>query len=968
MLAMALSSVAAAQKKPLDHSVYDRWQHVGEKLISSNGQWVVYTVEPQEGDGILYALQPAGEAEIRVPRGYLATITADSRFLVCRVKAPWSEIRAARIRKAQPADLPLDSLFIVELSSGNTRKFARVKNHQLPEEGRNYVAFTVLNKSPQSPGKANREIDSLKRVIDSLERLVNRVPKRKRKSNSGEKNDMTVEVPAAVTEEEKGVGIASLYVYDMHEGTEKSWEHVSAYQFSRKGNHLLVKLVPPAPDSSHLFVYQLPERVSRTIIHRKGEVKTMAISANGSRTAFVGDFGKKRNDGLPFYRLYQFVQGGDSAQMIADRFTPGMPLGQTVSEHASLRFSDSGERIFFGTSFNPVPRDTTVPEIDIPRLDLWHYNDDYLQTVQTLPARLRAAQQQSFLAFWDGKRNRIVSLACEEVPVVMATPSGDGRFFAGFSDLGKRVSAQWDGYTRRDVYAIDTWTGEQILLKKNLHGNIYPSPGGSVLAWFDRDEQAYHAWDGRRTARISGALKTALGNEENDLPGPPNNYGLMGWHENDRAIYVYDRYDAYRLDVKGEEPPLAVTRGIGRNEKIVFRYHSTDTAKQFFTAADFLLFRSVNDQTKKQGFRFFRADGGLYSSGPGESGYSYDVMKIARHDPFTFIYTKENFTEPPNLHFGKITQQGLAGGEVDVKFSTRALTDINPQQSSYNWGRAELFQWKAYDGREASGIVYKPEDFDPGKKYPVIVYFYERLSQTLYDYKEPAPIRSAVNIPFFVSRGYILFLPDIRYEVGRPGQSAYDYIVSGTRALARLGFADTTRMALQGHSWGGYQAVQLATMTPLFRAVWAGAPVVNMTSAYGGIRYESGVSRQFQYEQTQSRIGGNLWDKLPLYIENSPLFHLPKVKAPIVILHNDADGAVPWTQGIELFTALRRLGKKTWLLNYNGQGHGLTQRQDMRDYHIRMQQFFDWQLKNAPPARWITEGIPAVDKGRDLGY
>jgi dipeptidyl aminopeptidase/acylaminoacyl peptidase len=295
------------------------------------------------------------------------------------------------------------------------------------------------------------------------------------------------------------------------------------------------------------------------------------------------------------------------------------------------------------------------------------------------------------------------------------------------------------------------------------------------------------------------------------------------------------------------------------------------------------------------------------------------------------------------------------------------LSAINPQQANYLWGDASLFRWKALNGKGATGIIYKPENFDSSKKYPVIIYFYEKLSQGLFDYKEPAPIRSAVNVPFFVSRGYIVFMPDIEYRTGYPGQSAYDYIVSGAHALIRKGWADPKRIALQGHSWGGYQAAQVATMTPMFRAVWAGAPVANMTSAYGGIRWESGASRQFQYERTQSRIGGTPWEKLPLYIKNSPLFHLDKVKSPVVIMHNDADGAVPWYQGIELFTGLRRLGKPVWMFNYNGQGHGLSQRQDMLDYHIRMQQFFDWILKDAPPARWITDGVPAVKKGRTWG-
>jgi dipeptidyl aminopeptidase/acylaminoacyl peptidase len=319
-----------------------------------------------------------------------------------------------------------------------------------------------------------------------------------------------------------------------------------------------------------------------------------------------------------------------------------------------------------------------------------------------------------------------------------------------------------------------------------------------------------------------------------------------------------------------------------------------------------------------------------------------------------FIYSQESFIQSPVLYTWSNNNKIQLGV-------------TNPQQKEYNWGTAELFKWKAYNGKEATGIVYKPEDFDPKKKYPMIVYFYETLSDALYDYKEPAPIRSAVNIPFFVSRGYILFLPDIHYTTGHPGKNAYDYIVSGSRALVKKGFVDSSNMALQGHSWGGYQAAQLATMTKLFKAVWAGAPVANMTSAYGGIRWESGISRQFQYEKTQSRIGATLWEKPNLYIENSPLFHLDKVTAPMVIMANDADGAVPWYQGIELFSGLRRLGKKVWMFNYNGQGHGLTQRQDMRDYQIRMQQWFDWILKGEKPAKWIVEGVPAVRKGKDWG-
>lgn len=213
----------------------------------------------------------------------------------------------------------------------------------------------------------------------------------------------------------------------------------------------------------------------------------------------------------------------------------------------------------------------------------------------------------------------------------------------------------------------------------------------------------------------------------------------------------------------------------------------------------------------------------------------------------------------------------------------------------------------------------------------------------------------------------MVFSPDIRYTIGHPAKSAYDYVVSAAQDLAKQKWIDAKNIGIQGQSWGGIQVAQLITMTNMFKAAWAGAPVANMTSAYGGIRWESGVNRQFQYEKTQSRIGATLWEKPNLYIENSPLFHLPKVKTPLVIMANDADGAVPWYQGIEMFTAMRRLGKQVWMLNYNGEAHNLRERKNQKDISIREQQYFDWLLKGEKPPKWIVEGVPAIKKGKDWG-
>jgi len=225
----------------------------------------------------------------------------------------------------------------------------------------------------------------------------------------------------------------------------------------------------------------------------------------------------------------------------------------------------------------------------------------------------------------------------------------------------------------------------------------------------------------------------------------------------------------------------------------------------------------------------------------------------------------------------------------------------------------------------------------------------------------PAPGTSP-NAAYYVSNGYLWFMPDVVYEVGYPGASCVKCVVSGVQHLLAQGFVDEKGIGAAGHSWGGYQTAFLVTRTHIFAAVESGAAVSNMLSAYGGIRYESGMSRQFQYEMTQSRIGGTPWQYPLRYQENSPIWFADKVQTPVLMLHNDQDGAVPWTQGIEYFTALRRLDKECYLFNYNGEGHGLRNRANMKDWSRRMAEFFDHHCKGAPAPKWMTDGVPFQER------
>ena len=979
-----------AQKKPLDHSVYDGWQSIGERMISNDGKWVVYSVTPQEGDNELVIQSPKLDQKMTVPRGYNAVITEDSRFVVFRIKPFFKDMREARIKKKKTDDLPKDSIGIVELGKEGVFKLPRIRSYKVPEKEAGWVAYHLekpIDKKDAGRSKAEagdkRIVDSLGRVIDSLQQLLARIPEKKKKNRDEESLGEEMidfaegdDPPAPAAD-----AGTDLVVRKLSDGKEKTFSNVLEYQFSKKGGKLVIEQAKNPKDSNSrnsVLLYDLNN--DKTIVLSKGgnEFKGYTFSDDGSQLAYLAERDARPKDLQKYFKLFYYRTGMDSAKMLADKNSVGMKLGMTVSEFGNLSFSKSGRRLFFGTAPIQPPKDTTLIDIDLVKLDIWHYNDDYLQTQQL--SRLQRDLQTNYLAVYDMENGSVNQLGSPEIPMVMPSMEGDGDRFVGVTDYGKRIEGQWAGNTKKDIYAINAVTGEKKLVKKDMEGLItqqYISPTGKYIMWYDSRARNYFAWDGDSTKNISKKIKTPLWNEEHDSPSEPSPYGIMGWHENDSAVYVYDRYDVYRIDLLKNQLPLSITKGIGRKEKVTYRYIQLDPEKKFMKHRDELYFRSFDNIKKGSGIRYFSVDGTYYANiePEKESRYQFGPFAMSK-DPGQgnhIIYTMENYQESPDLYYAEISEDphdriSNKTGALRINLVEKKLSSLNPQQKNYYWGTSEIYKWKALDGKMAEGVLYKPENFDPQKKYPMLMYFYETHSNTLHDYIDPAPTGSRLNIPFFVSRGYVVFSPDIKYTIGHPAKSAYNYVVSAARDLSKQKWIDGKNIGIQGQSWGGIQVAQLITMTDMFKAAWAGAPVANMTSAYGGIRWESGVNRQFQYEKTQSRIGATLWQKPQLYIENSPLFHLPKVKTPLVIMANDADGAVPWYQGIELFTGLRRLGKKVWMLNYNGEAHNLVERKNKKDIQIREQQYFDWLLKGEPAPRWITEGVPAIRKGKDWGF
>lgn len=960
-----------AQKKPLDHTVYDGWQNIGERSISNDGKWVVYSIDVQEGDNELVIQSGNGSYRKSIARGSEAQISEDSRYVVFKIKALYKDTRDARIKKKKPEEMPKDSLAIVELGKDSVWKFARVKNYKMPEKSSGWVAYHMEKPlEPAAKGRPaapdNKKVtDSLQRVIDSLQNLIASMPKAK-PTNKDRESWLDAEgddVAAAAVD-----GGTDLILRNIFKGDQKTFRNVVEYFFNKKGNKLLMEIARNPKDSNSkalVLLFDLRKGFADTLSHGGNDFKNFAMSEDGVQAAWVAERDAKPKDLEKTYRLWYFKEGMDSAHLLIDKSSTGMKLGMTVSENGTISFSKTGKRLMFGTAPIAVPKDTTLVEIDLVKVDVWHYKDDYLQTVQL--NRLQRDLQLNYLAVYDFETNKMTQIGSAEMPQVLATNEGDGDVFVAVTDYGKRIESQWTGNTLKDIYAVNVKDGSKKLVKKDMTGVISPafiSPGGKYITWYDLKAKNYFSYDGETTRNITSGIKVALYDEENDSPTDPFPYGIMKWQDNEAAVYIYDRYGIWKVDPRNASAPELFLDG--RKNKMQYRYVAVDPEERFITDRQNLVIETFNTVSKQAGLMEYQQTGNLYQPQPisAEGDVSIGIIKKAKNSG-QYIFTKESYTQSPDLFVGQVAS-GKSKGADDAKEGVQ-LSFINPQQKNYNWGTAEIYKWKTFSGKPSEGILYKPENFDHTKKYPLILYFYEKLSDGLNTYIAPAPTPSRLNISFFVSRGYLVFAPDISYTVGHPAKSAYDYIVSAAKDLTKHSWVDAKNLGIQGQSWGGIQVAQLITMTDMFKAAWAGAPVANMTSAYGGIRWESGVTRQFQYERTQSRIGATLWQKPDLYIESSPLFHLPKVKTPLVIMANDADGAVPWYQGIELFTGMRRLGKTVWMLNYNGEAHNLVQRKNRKDIQIREQQYFDWLLKGENPAKWITEGVPAVKKGKDWG-
>ncbi|MDR0331838.1 MAG: prolyl oligopeptidase family serine peptidase [Dysgonamonadaceae bacterium] len=905
------STIIFAQKKALDHSVYDGWKSLTNVNISNDGKILTSLISPQEGDTTLWIRNLDRSRTFTMDRVNRYSVSIDGRFTVGLLRPSFADRRQARIDRKRPEDMPKDSLVIVNNTTFSIDTIPNVKSFTAPAEWISHIAYQIdAPKDTTRASGATREKDLL--IIRNI-----------------------------LTQNEDTI------------------RNTKSVVFNRFGNSLATVIEPDKKDSTDtpgVLFLDLTKNMNKRIANEDREYIALAFDERGEQLVFLTSNDSSKVEQKAFDVRY-FRIGADSAMVIADKNIRGLPEGWIFNEFSTAIFSRNGERILVGSAPKLSPKDTTIVDFEMARLDIWHWQDPLLQSQQLV--ELQRERRRTFTGVIDPRNpNLYIPLANQEIPNVVISDENNGRFALLISNLPYLIQSQWDISPTFDAWTYDFETNNIQSIGTAINGRLMLSPQGNYTFWFSGQAGHWFAFDNRTrtTVNLTQNINVNFWDETNDQPFEPSAYGFGGWTENDEFVLLYDAFDIWKIDPKGTTTPVNITLGQGRKDSLVFRYINTDSEKRFITSRDQLLLSAFDRRTKEHGYFTLNQSGRNPLQKRILDGYTFSLLNKAR-DANVYAFAKANFNTSPDLHVTK-----------NLWRTDEKLTDINPQMHDYNWGTAELVEWTSFSGVPLQGILYKPEDFDPNKKYPVMIYFYDRHSDNLFNYFAPAPSRSIINIPFYVSRGYIVFTPDILYTVGRPGNDAYNSVVSGAQMLAKKPWVDETKMGIQGQSWGGYQVAYLITRTDMFAAAGSGAPVSNMTSAYGQIRWESGRSRQFQYEQTQSRIGATMSDSLDLYIENSPVFFVDRVNTPLLIMHNDNDGAVPWYQGIELFVSLRRFNKPVWMLQYNNEAHNLVHRRNTKDLVVRWQQFFDHYLKGDPAPVWMTRGIPALEKGINWGF
>ncbi|MBO9204618.1 MULTISPECIES: S9 family peptidase [Niastella] len=742
-------------------------------------------------------------------------------------------------------------------------------------------------------------------------------------------------------------GDGNLLLRDLTKGTTTIISGVIDFAISKNGKSLVIERADQL-DRNTVIEWVNTEGLNSWGVYKKsGQVQfsNFTFDSEGKQVIFLKS--EKNKDGQSEKSVWYYQVGMAQAVEKLNAQTPGIPKGVEIS---NATFSRDGSRLFF--DMNEVVS-TSLNRSGV-MVDVWSYMDDKLQAQQLNEVDAHISYKG------------VINLSRVDATIIQGqneylyeNRQDIDDYFLLTTNLCHFEENNWRAACRVPLYLVNANNGARRLIKDSMVFSDYNgfSPDGKYVLYYDPQQQAYfsYAIKGGKAINITQNVPFSICDFPHTRAGLPKPYSLFKAWLPGKGVVINDEYDLWLLDPAGINTPVCLTKGYGRANGINFQIFSPD---KLITEQQIVLL-AFRPSDKANGF------------------YLLNLAKPSNPEPLTmgpYLYCWKNGGELPKKAAGSNSWivQRQSESEFPNYFFTKdfktfvRLSNLQPQ-SNYNWLTTELHEWTTPGGKKLQGILYKPENFDSSRKYPVIFHFYEEKSDELHKYLLPGATEHNINIPHFVSNGYLMFVPDIKYTIGEPIESIYNSVALAALYLAKFPWVDSAKMGLQGHSLGGYEVNALISRTNIFAAAASAAGASDLVSNTGSINRETGYSLAYLAEILSYRIGGTIWEKKNEYIRNSPVFNADRINTPLLMFNCKGDGVVPFAQGVELFLALRRLGKPVWMLQYDMSGHQLGGK-DAEDYTIRLMQFFDHYLKGKSAPRWMVRGIPATLKGVETGY
>ena len=946
LLFPAFTKVAAQQKPALSWKDVSKWNYIRtyDNALSPNGQWMAWTMGPTEGDLKLFIGKTSDTLKLSFPVGATSSAVSfskDSRFAAFKVSGKDAEVKAAK-KTMKPV---YDKLMLVSLPGNVKTTFEKVKSFEFSNESPEWLAiqFTAAE-------NASKEKDAAKGT--------------------------------------------DLLLYQLNTKKNFNIGNVAEFSFNKAGTYLAYTIDANGQNGNGIFIRDLKTGITTALDNDKSVYKNLRWNEKGDAFALLKS---SKNDKYKedIYTVLGFNKiNGDQTHKIIYKGIgeTGFPKTMGLSENSTPFWSDDQSILFFGLAgqeAKPAKADSTTAvakskvkadstalaatqkiktdttktaakaadkknDAEKPDVSIWNWQDKRLQSAQlTQESRDKTF---SFLSAYLVNDKKLLQLADSTRRNVVAPLKG--AYAIGYDNSNYELMGNLDGQSYTDIYRIDLKTGVKKLIFEKFYssgrGGLSLSPDGKMASYyFDGDYYTINLATLQKnnlTGKIKSSFIDALDDHNVAKPATPS----FGWSADSKYVLIKDNYDLWRISADGKNVTALSDNWKSKKQEVQRRFGIYDNEKGTDLSKD-QYFSVFNTNDKKAGLGILKA---------GSDKIKVLFMDDNAYSNFTkassapvFSYSKENNQQSPE--FFVATTPTLSGA--------KKVTMNTPDQQKYAWSSGvKLISYVSANGDSLQAALYLPANYVEGKSYPTITYIYERLTDNLNSYTMPAFPGGGFNKAMYTSNGYAVLMPDIKYKLNDPGMSSVACVVPAVKAAVATGIVDEKRVAIHGHSWGGYQTSFLITQTNIFKAAAAGAPLTNMISMYSLIYWNSGGTNQAIFEASQGRLTPGYWDNWDAFTRNSPIYHIKKVQTPLLLLHNDKDGAVDYTQGIEYYNGLRRLNKPVVMITYKGENHGIAKLPNRKDYAVRMMEYFDYMLKDKPAPDWWAKGVSRLDMEKHL--